>query len=503
MRVIFVSVLLLFLHVLSSPGQLTPQEAQERLGRGINLGNTLEPPYEGGWNNPPAEERYFDAYKEAGFSTVRIPVRWDKHTAATAPYTIQNSWLDRVEEVADWGLERGMFVIINAHHEEWLKSNYESADTLARFVAIWRQVAERFKDKSDSLLFEIINEPYGMTIEQVDELNDTILKVIRESNPTRIVIYSGYRWSNSEELMQARIPDDPYIMGYFHSYNPWSFAGQGNGTWGTLSDRNQIRDKFQTVGQWARDHGVSIMISEFGAMNGCEFNSRMQHYFVYVQNSLRQHIPFMAWDDGGQFCILCRSSNTWFIIKDILIYTTLESPDWFKAEESGEGVHLTWMNMGEYDTLILERGPSVSTIEPLLGLSPTATAWVDSTAIQGYNYYRLKAYLHDTVFTYSYPVRVYHTPATMVVSPDATGLHLYPNPPKEGTIYLDTGDLPAGIPCSWELFDMKGQSVASGTFVTCEGDIELNPLPGKLTAGTYLFLLHETRRTHTLRLVVD
>ena len=110
-----------------SIAQLTPQEAAVQMQKGINLGNTLEPPLEGGWNNPAAQEYYFDMYKDAGFNCVRVPVRWDQHTQASYPYKIDEAWLQRVEQVVDWGLSRGLFIIINAHHEEWIKSNYTNA----------------------------------------------------------------------------------------------------------------------------------------------------------------------------------------------------------------------------------------------------------------------------------------------------------------------------------------------------------------------------------------
>ncbi|MEM6336563.1 MAG: glycoside hydrolase family 5 protein, partial [Bacteroidota bacterium] len=141
--------------------QLTPETAAREMGRGINLGNTLEPPLEAGWNNGPAQEFYFDDYKAAGFETVRIPVRWDRHTAESAPYDVDASWMDRVEQVVDWALARDVYVILNTHHEEWIKADYGNAALRDRFDAIWVQIAERFKDKPEKLLFEIINEPFG------------------------------------------------------------------------------------------------------------------------------------------------------------------------------------------------------------------------------------------------------------------------------------------------------------------------------------------------------
>ena len=119
--------------------QLTPQEAAIQMSRGINIGNTLEPPDEGGWNNPPVEEYYFDDYKAAGFSTVRIPISWYNHTDTLPPYAVDEAWMDRVEQVVDWGLSRKLFIIINAHHESWLKYN-PSPKNLERFDSIWRPV---------------------------------------------------------------------------------------------------------------------------------------------------------------------------------------------------------------------------------------------------------------------------------------------------------------------------------------------------------------------------
>ncbi len=224
----FLAAAFVLLASVPASAQLTPDQAIVQMGRGINLGNTLEPPREGEWNNGPAQEYYFDDYKAAGFATVRIPVRWDEHTQDAHPFAVEEAWMDRVEEIVDWGLSRDFFIIINGHHEDWLKQAYGNATLRARYDSIWSQIAVRFKDKSEKLLFEIINEPFGMTVSQVDDLNARILGIIRRTNPTRIVIFSGNEWSGPSQLMAARVPTDDYLMGYFHSYNPWKFRGTGS-----------------------------------------------------------------------------------------------------------------------------------------------------------------------------------------------------------------------------------------------------------------------------------
>lgn len=402
----------------SMNAQITPAEAVAQMGRGINLGNTLEPPHEGDWNNPAAQESYFDDYVEAGFNTVRIPVTWDKHVAQTSPYTIDKSWLDRVEEVVEWGLSRDMFVIMNAHHEGWLKEDFDSQETRDRFDSIWSQVSVRFKGKTEKLFFEMLNEPRthehdGLTQVQIDELNTRVLGIIRKDHPTRIVVYSGKGWSSSADMMAAAVPDDPYMMAYYHSYNPWNFAGDGNGTWGTDSDRNSLYSSFRNVRAWADDNGLEVFLGEFGAVEDCDYNSRMIHYASYVRGCLENNIAFAVWDDGGWFEVLERSSHTWHDSKDILVHTTLNSPDNLSLTAMFDtAIMVKWTpGMAVYDTLVIERRDDDGDFIPIGGVSGELSSYTDTTVERLNTYtYRVIA-SHDTTDSYSYPVRTFLEPA--------------------------------------------------------------------------------------------
>ena len=407
------SAFFLFLPVLLD-AQITPAEAVARMGRGINLGNTLEPPTEGGWNNPAAKESYFDAYVEAGFTTVRIPVTWDKHTAANSPYTVDASWLNRVEEIVEWGLERDMFVIINAHHEDWLKEDFGNPLVRARFDSIWSQVSVHFKGKSEKLFFEILNEPRtgdhaGLTQVQIDEANKRLMGIIRKDHPTRIIVYSGKGWASSDDMMAAAVPDDPYIMAYFHSYNPWSFAGESNGTWGSTSDRNAIYSQFTQIRNWADQNNLEILLGETGAMWDCDYNSRMLHYATYVRACLENNFAFTVWDDGGWFEVLHRSNLTWQDSKDILVHTTLQSPDNLTLSVVDDSlVRVGWKpGMESYDTIFIERRVNDGEFKALAGTFGDATFFLDSLSKQENSYtYRVIA-VSDTIQNYSYPAQIY------------------------------------------------------------------------------------------------
>ncbi|MGO4758861.1 glycoside hydrolase family 5 protein, partial [Streptomyces sp. 2MCAF27] len=114
-----------------------------------NLGNTLDAiPDETSWGNPKATKALLDTIKSQGFRSVRIPVTWTDHQSSTAPYTIDETWMNRVKQVVDWALADGLYVVINVHHDSWqwiadMPTDHDNV--LTRFKATWTQIAAKFK----------------------------------------------------------------------------------------------------------------------------------------------------------------------------------------------------------------------------------------------------------------------------------------------------------------------------------------------------------------------
>jgi len=408
---IFLTLSLFFNLGFSSSGiaQITPQEAIAQMQKGINLGNTHEPPTEAGWNNPRAEEYYFDLYQEEGFQCVRIPVRWDNYTGKTPPYKVSESWLNRIEQIADWGLDRGLFIIINAHHDDWIKQNYSEANK-ARFDSIWTQIATHFKDKPEKLIFEILNEPHGLTKAQNDDMHARVLSIIRKTNPTRLVIFQGHNWGGSDELLTAAIPDDDYVIGSFHSYDPYLFGLQGQGTWGTSSDYSQLENKFKAVSSWSQKHNIPAFLGEFGALKKCDYNSRMRHYRAYVEYSYKYGFAFAAWDDGGDFRIMERQQRDWDEVKDILLHTNEKSPVPSLKILQDSIIQVTWKNKStDHDRIIIQRKPGTERhYTDLIILHPDSTQFLDvKPDVNKYYNYRVIARYNDSAAHFSQPVRIF------------------------------------------------------------------------------------------------
>lgn len=308
--------------------EINPQQAVAEMAIGINLGNTFDAPHEGDWALA-AKESYIIAFKEAGFKHIRIPVTWHEHTQLEAPYEIDSVFLARVEEVVDWALAQDLYVILNAHHESWLKENYQDQNNKNRLDSIWIKIAAHFKKKPAKLMFELLNEPNGMTVEEVNEANKRLLSIIRNESPNRLAIFSGHGFTPIDSLLETEIPDvqDKFLIGNFHSYDPWEFAGQCQESWGTNEDKSKLRQIYQQASDWSAVNKIPVMVNEFGAAkfdftqpeNICDLNERLAYLTQHVSLAKEFGIAGSFWDDGGSFSTYDRINNSWGPEKDVLV----------------------------------------------------------------------------------------------------------------------------------------------------------------------------------------
>jgi aryl-phospho-beta-D-glucosidase BglC (GH1 family) len=466
--------------------QMTPQEAIGKMMRGMNIGRSLELTTEGEAGNRFILESYFEDMQAAGFTFVRIPVQWDNHTALTSPYTVDSAWLTRVNQVVDWALEHKIMIMINSHHDRWIleDANY-TADEQARFEAIWTQVSTYFKDKSDSLLFEIANEPNQLSITQVNELNASVISIIRSTNPTRIIVYSGNGYTSVAQMKSAAIPNDAYIMATFHSYDPWNFAGLGTGTWGTSSDIQAVKNRYSEASTWSKSKNIPVLLGEFGTVGKCDEDSRLKWFHNYVVEAIRYEVAFCAWHDFGDFGFYYPTNSAsarWNDkIKDILIYShPLSAASLTASAVLPSGGELKWTNYStNYNWIKVERGTDGKKFATLATLDSSATSDVDATAaLNTTYYYRVASELETGVVVKSFPLKTLLT-APAGIDENTLEVEAYVSDNK---LTIKRTDVNATNALNIKMFTVSGQLVFSHNLELENGSFDISGL----SQGIYL-----------------
>ncbi|KAF8477520.1 glycoside hydrolase superfamily [Kalaharituber pfeilii] len=226
---------------------VTAQEAWTAMNPGWILGNTLVAvPDEGSWHNPKVTEQTFNDIKEAKFKSVRIPVTWRDYFAAQG--------LD-YKPVVDWSLQRRFWAVLNVHHDNWQWADFTvKPETLAertlKFEKLWRQIADRFKWKSEKLILEPLNEPAGSSSQgNADRYNDANLlwvNIIRSSggyNKDRLLTIPGLNTNiqRTVDWWKEPVGVGNYIL-HVHDYDPWAFVSTswGHTFWRTDALQNRF-----------------------------------------------------------------------------------------------------------------------------------------------------------------------------------------------------------------------------------------------------------------------
>jgi endoglucanase len=301
---------------------ISAEEQAKQLGRGVNFGNALEAPTEGEWGMM-LEERFFDLVKEGGFNTIRLPTRWSAHAAAEAPYTLDAKFFERVDWAIANAMQRGLNIVVNMHHYDELMVQPDAHRE--RFIALWRQIAERYKDQPAGVLFELMNEPHdSLTPGTWNRLAAETLAVVRASNPTRNVVIGGGDWNSVNGLMQLKLPaDDPHLIATFHYYLPFQFTHQGadwvagSQSWlgtewkGSSNDRVNIDFDFDKVEQWARDNQRPVWMGEFGAYSKADLESRARWTDFVARDIEQRGMSWAYWEFGVGFGVYDRTQNAW------------------------------------------------------------------------------------------------------------------------------------------------------------------------------------------------
>jgi len=318
----------------------------QMLGRGVNIGNALEAPKEGEWGVVIREE-YFDIIKQAGFDSIRLPVCWGKHASYEKPFTIDPNFFSRIDWVVNCSLSRKMPIMVNMHHYRELYTDPNSFHK-ERFLAMWKQISEHYKDYPDTLLFEIYNEPDDALTPQLwNQWLKDALAVIRQSNPNRIIVVDAANDSWISYLKLLELPEnDRNIIVTVHHYFPHAVTHQGAdwitpakaaqaqidmkvvgqnpksdggdyNSWpgtkwmGTAEEKKLMTDIFDEGAAWGKEHNRPINLGEFGVYKKADMDSRVRWTKFIADTAVERGMSIHYWEFCAEFGLYDRDTKSW------------------------------------------------------------------------------------------------------------------------------------------------------------------------------------------------
>lgn len=288
------------------------------ISRCINLGSALEAAYEGEWGYT-VRQADLVRIRDAGFDTVRLPVRWSVHAEDTAPYRISATKLARVREIIEWTEALGLNIIINVHHYDALNEDPDTHEP--RLQAIWDQLASALQGASDRVIFETLNEPHtNMTQARTDALNERLMQRIRRDHPDRWIILGTADWGNLEALDRSQPRYDPRAMLTLHTYAPFEFTHQGAPwtdatetgiAWGSASDRKALRADLDAALRIQKRQRMPVFVGEFGVYEGVRTEDRARWTrFIRTEMEARE-LAWCYWDFAGSLKAFDPQKEAW------------------------------------------------------------------------------------------------------------------------------------------------------------------------------------------------
>lgn len=291
------------------------------MNRGINIGNALESPKDFPWDVT-LQNKFFDDIKNVGFDTVRIPVRLSDYVENNSDYKIDEEFFTKLDNHINYALDTGLVVILDLHHFEEIMD--DPINNEEKFLKIWEQVSERYKDYPKELTFELLNEPTkNLNPQLLNEYFEKALKIIRKTNLNRTVIIGPYNYYQIDYLEELQLPDDPNIMVSFHYYEPNDFAFQGNIyhegyenlkdiTWTKTPEQiKYLQERFDKVQKWAEENDVRVLLGEFGITKEAPRESRKLWIETVRKEAEKRNFAWAYWELASGFGIYDATTGSW------------------------------------------------------------------------------------------------------------------------------------------------------------------------------------------------
>ncbi|MBQ3743529.1 MAG: cellulase family glycosylhydrolase [Bacteroidales bacterium] len=330
----------------ASTTALTPEQVFNAMGPGWNMGNHMDAVSNGVsgetiWGNAKCTQATFDNVKKAGFKAVRICTTWTGHIGEAPAYRLEDKWLERVAEIVGYAEKAGLVAIVNTHHDEtyWLdiskayNNNTQNEKVKDEIFCVWTQIARRFADKGEWLVFESFNEiqdgGWGWSAafqanpdaqyKVLNDWNQVFVNAVRGAggnNATRWLGIPGYAANPGFTITGLVLPKDytnaNRLMVAVHDYDPYNYTLNTPlfRQWGHTADKDKRCSDYDEEGVVAvfdnlkkayLDKNIPVYLGEMGCSRHADEDFAYQQYYMeyFCKAAADRLLPMYLWDNGA------------------------------------------------------------------------------------------------------------------------------------------------------------------------------------------------------------
>ncbi|MBQ5482559.1 MAG: cellulase family glycosylhydrolase, partial [Bacteroidales bacterium] len=330
----------------ASTTALTPEQVFNAMGPGWNMGNHMDAVSNGVsgetiWGNAKCTQATFDNVKKAGFKAVRICTTWTGHIGEAPAYRLEDKWLERVAEIVGYAEKAGLVAIVNTHHDEtyWLdiskayNNNTQNEKVKDEIFCVWTQIARRFADKGEWLVFESFNEiqdgGWGWSAafqanpdaqyKVLNDWNQVFVNAVRGAggnNATRWLGIPGYAASPGFTITGLVLPKDytnaNRLMVAVHDYDPFNYTLNTPlvRQWGHTADKDKrcsdadeegVVAVFDNLKKAYLDKNIPVYLGEMGCSRHADEDFAYQQYYMeyFCKAAADRLLPMYLWDNGA------------------------------------------------------------------------------------------------------------------------------------------------------------------------------------------------------------
>lgn len=295
----------------------------------LNFGNPI------GYDSYMFQGKYYDMIREKGFDHIRVPVDFFVYMGEAPEYKIDEEFMYKMDTIINLALSAGLKIVLDAHHFAGdLQVNV--AGERPKYMKMWEQLAERYQNYPSGLVFELINEPGNgqeiapggpdvVTSAKIMALQEDAIKIIRKTNPTRLIVHAT-AWNNGAQMLmdtEPLLPDDENLIQSVHCYEPGKFTHQGadwagyggtpGGVYWNESMRYGIELCFNMVKNYQEKYGRPVWIGEFGAMRNATPEGQRLLYTMAIVEIMEDAKCGWCWFDwDSNFGIFDAATDDWY-----------------------------------------------------------------------------------------------------------------------------------------------------------------------------------------------